>query len=107
LGLGTGTVTAHKVRRAAAGATAVVVGDTQVLSADGGAIAANAINAIEPDLTTPTILAAQRDYTKGQQIGVFVSTDGGTANKVVAQLVFYTKGFVNTAPSEATGIERD
>jgi hypothetical protein len=89
LNAGTGTLTAHKVRRAAAGNTLVTVAGTQMLSADGGAIAANAKNSILPSGSTPTLLAAQRNFTKGQQIGVFGSTDGGTANRASVEIVWH------------------
>lgn len=97
LNIGTGTLTAHKVRRVAAQNGVVVVGDTQVLSADGGAIAANSLNTIHATSTVPTLLATQRDFTQAQQLGIFGSTDGGTANQVAGEVVFVVQG--ETSPS--------
>lgn len=97
LNLGTGTLTAFKVRRAAAQAGVVAVGDTQVLSADGGAIPANSLITIHATVTSPTLLPTQRDYIQAQQLGIFGSTDGGTANQVAGEVVFIVQG--ETSPS--------
>lgn len=93
-GSGTGTLTAWKVRRAAAGATAVTAGGTQCLGADGGALAANATALTDPDGTASTsgqFLEAQRSFAVGEQIGIFGTTDGGTANGVEVCVVFFPR----------------
>lgn len=92
--VGTGAATAWKVRRAT-GATVVTSGGTQVLGADGGAITANAIAEALAGGTAGTsaeILAAQRDFAIGDQLGVFVTMDGGTANAAVVIIQGFYRG---------------
>lgn len=91
---GTGTATAFKIRRAAAGNTAVTAAGTQVLGADGGAIAANATTSTDIDgaaSSAALILAAQRDFATGEQLGVFLTMDGGTTNLAVVDITWFPR----------------
>lgn len=104
--IGTGAATAWKARRAAAGAAVVTSAGTQILGADGGAMIANTVQSATAGGaagTSAELLAAQRDFAIAEQLGVFVTMDGGTANAavVVVQGFFrahsgaYTASFPN------------
>lgn len=94
----TGTITAYLVRAAVSGATAVTASGTQVLGADGGAIAANAEVVINPEGTSATLLSL-RQFTQGDQIGFFATTDAGTLNGVTFTVAWYP----HTAAGVAAG----
>lgn len=90
----TGTITGYKLRRHAASQTAVVATDTQMLDQDGGAIAANAYVLIDPDQAAGTgiqLLAAQRQFSKGDQVGLFITTDATAGgNTVTVEFSWYS-----------------
>jgi hypothetical protein len=98
------TLTAFLVRKLTGDADAAVAAtDTQLLSADGGTLAANTHVAIEAQGTTPTfvqtpvatndtssarnadsgIVQQTRDLIKGDQIGFFVTTDATAGNRTI------------------------
>lgn len=84
--IGTGAATAWKVRRAAAGAAVVTSAGTQILGADGGAMIANTAQSATVGGaagTSAELLAAQRNFGVSEQLGVFVTMDGGSANAAV------------------------
>lgn len=119
---GTGlALTAFKVRSLTGDAdAAVTAAGTQMLSADGGALAANTHVSIEAVGTTPTLVTPtnendpslrnkdsgvplqNRDLIKGDQLGFFVTTDANAGNRTVwVDLCGYALGHV--LKEQATG----
>lgn len=90
---GTGGLSAFKARRTADQNARVVVGDTQVLSADGTTLAAANQVKVEPSGTTPTLDGTQRNFTRGQQLGLFASSDATVGNRdIEVTVIYYTTG---------------
>lgn len=93
-------ITGYKIRRKTpASGTAVAVGDTQMLGADGGAVSANTSTVIDVTGTSATLLLeAQRNILQGDQIGVFISNGAVTPNIQVTIIATVT-GHANASPS--------
>ena len=99
---GTGGLTAFKVRKKGSDADVIVAAsDTQLLSADGGVLAAATHVNIEAVGTTPTFVTPtnendpslrnadsgvplqNRDLVKGDQVGFFITSDATVGNRNV------------------------